>query len=227
MPASERAAILALSRRLLRKVLMSLPERTTRLILLGACSALLGVVLVAFQVLAAQGRTYLPAQKQATVSGNQAVYDTVAASGVRGRVFVVFDRKVQLDGFSNAEALTAFRQGKLAVPVASSTLVSLLIGSGLAREVHIVVPPGDWAEIHSKLRRRMIAAPDNASFVTRLSGGAAGALVTVSATSPTLSDKAVVLVNGPSEPGYPAGTIESFVTPQASDLVVVDDGGGQ
>jgi hypothetical protein len=184
-------------------------------IALGATLALCVAVLVAMQVVSAQGRRTLPQRQTIQATSAQEAYDAVARAGVRGRTLVLVDATDHLGEFEFPATTKAFRSHETSVAVPSSELVSALIDSGLVRQAFIVYPPDEAESISTRIGQRQFARKVGDYYESRYSG----AYVRFSTAFPQLAEKAVVIVNDGIS-GYDEAALATLTSPDSADLVV-------
>ena len=188
-----------------------------------ALSATLGclvVLLVAMQVLGTSSRHYLPQQQRFRVAGVQQGYDELRATGVRGRVLVLFDRTSRLDSFEMEPTISQLRTGKLAPTVAPDDLIAQLIYAGIVRSVYVVYSQAEWPGIDASMVGSAASRKEGDHWLTRF----AGAPVVLTTTAPKLGERAIVYVAGDVAPTYSAGSIAAMEAPSASDVIVEQAG---
>jgi hypothetical protein len=186
-----------------------------------ACLAVLLVALLAMEILGSSGRRYLSQQASFKVATIPEAFDKIRASGVRGRVIVVFDRASRLQRFGTDAQLRRFTQPGSEVSVAPNELLQALIMSGVVREAYVVYPESIWAERKEAEASRPFTRVESDTVETRIGG----ARVVFSAKPPVLAEKAIVFTNGAVASGYPRDMIQGYLDPNKSDIVVVLGGG--
>ena len=130
--------------------MMRIDLRHRRVFAFAAMAGAFVVVAVGLQLVGLSGRHYLPQQVRYEVGDATEGYNRLVATGVRGRILVLFDRTSRLEPYGEVETMSAIRRQDLGgITVAPNELVDELIARTVVREVWVVFPDSEWIRVET------------------------------------------------------------------------------
>lgn len=185
--------------------------------LLLSVGLLLALVLV-FQLVAVRGRRLPDAPKRYEVTSAQEASRVLLHSGTRGRIVVVVGTVVPAPEWGSYEQFRALLNHTDLV-VDATDLIPAIVNAGVAREVYVVVPDGEFKRVAEAVVSEL---PDALDEGDRVSHRVFGTRVTYlrSAALPSFSERIVTYTTKEAPGSFPVEFLASLESANVADIRV-------